>query len=151
MMDESELQELIKKGETTDDIRTGIGLLRKHKIPVSAFFMVGFPTETKEEALETLKFAKSLKVDTLVLSILTPYPGTEIYKYVDKDDIRFNKIEFMDFYHQSPNMGLTSFNLKGTEYREFVENYFSEVDRYNKNPVRLLRRFLIVFCWSPFL
>jgi radical SAM superfamily enzyme YgiQ (UPF0313 family) len=138
---------LVKKGETTEDIRRGIGLLRKHRIPISAFIMIGFPTETREEALTTLSFAKELRVDTLVLSILTPYPGTEVYDTFRRDGLIPADVDYSDFYHQSPRMGSTS--LKGDDYEAFLGEYFSDVRKYNRNPLRLLRRFAIVFANNP--
>lgn len=138
---------LVKKGETTKDIKQGIMLVRKYGIPISAFIMVGFPTETKEEAFNTIRFAKSLKVNTLVLSIVTPYPGTEIRDLFKNQGVNVDEIDFSDFYHQSPKMGLV--NLEGENYYIFLKNCFNEVKRYNTNPIRLLNRFIIIFVRNP--
>jgi radical SAM superfamily enzyme YgiQ (UPF0313 family) len=138
---------MVKKGETIEDVRRGAQLLRRHRIPVSAFIMVGFPTETTGEALATLKFAKSLKVDTLVLSILTPYPGTEIYEAFVREGLISTDMDYSDFYHQSPRMGAMS--LGEGDYRAFLDACFADVRRYNRNPLRLLRRFAIVFTGNP--
>ena len=43
---------------------------------------MGTPTETKETIEETIGFAKKIQIDDIQLSIFTPYPGSEIYKYV---------------------------------------------------------------------
>ena len=138
---------LVKKGETAEEIGKGIALLRKYRIPVSAFIMIGFPTETREEALATLNFAKGLKVDTLVLSILTPYPGTEVYEWFKERGLVAADIDYSDFYHQSPVMGAP--DLRGDDYEAFLNDYFSDVRNYNRNPLRLLRRFAIVFANNP--
>lgn len=138
---------LVKKGETTRDIERGIKLLRKYSIPVSAFIMVGFPSETKEEALSTLRFARTLDVDTLVLSIVTPYPGTEIHDLFRQHGIVKDAADYSDYYHHSPMMGLTG--LEGDEYRAFLNKYFEQVREYNRSFRRLLRRFIFIFKSSP--
>lgn len=138
---------LVKKGETTRDIERGIRLLRKYSIPVSAFIMVGFPGETKDEALSTLRFAEALDVDTLVLSVVTPYPGTEIYELFRQHGIVKDVEDYSDFYHHSPMMGLTG--LEGDEYREFLSQYYAQVREYNRAFRRLFRRFIFIFKSSP--
>jgi len=138
---------LVKKGETTTDIKRGIRLLRKYRIPVSAFIMVGFPTESREEAGLTLDFARSLNVDTLALSVVTPYPGTEIYDLFKSNGLLRENADFSDFYHQSPKMGLAC--QEGDAYKEFLEGYFNRVRKYNRNLFRLLRRFIIIFASNP--
>ena len=55
-------------------------------------FMVGAPGETEQSARETLRFARSLPLDTIQVSGICTYPGTELYdwakekKYVVAND-----------------------------------------------------------------
>ena len=109
--------------------------------------MVGFPGETKDEALSTLRFAEALDVDTLVLSVVTPYPGTEIYELFRQHGIVKDVEDYSDFYHHSPMMGLTG--LEGDEYREFLSQYYAQVREYNRAFRRLFRRFIFIFKSSP--
>jgi anaerobic magnesium-protoporphyrin IX monomethyl ester cyclase len=53
---------------------------KKAGIAVICSFIIGAPTETKREMKETLRFALRLDPDYAQFSILTPYPGTEIYR-----------------------------------------------------------------------
>ena len=56
-----------------------VGLLRR------AYFMVGFPSETREDFNMTLDLAERLEPDVLGCTILAPFPGTQIYEtYKDK-------------------------------------------------------------------
>jgi radical SAM superfamily enzyme YgiQ (UPF0313 family) len=41
--------------------------------------MVGLPTETREETLQTIKFAKEVDPDYAKFSLTTPYPGTPLF------------------------------------------------------------------------
>ena len=76
--------ELIKKGVTKDQIRLGVKLAKDAGIDVRGFFMMGFPTETREEVLETIEFAKELEVDVAQFMVSTPYPGTEMWEIAKK-------------------------------------------------------------------
>ncbi|MFC1698148.1 B12-binding domain-containing radical SAM protein, partial [Nanoarchaeota archaeon] len=48
-------------------------------------FMIGAPGETRESALQTIKFAKSLPLDTIQISGICVYPGTELYKWAKSE------------------------------------------------------------------
>jgi len=59
-----------------------------------AFFMIGFPTETKEEAMETITFAESLKhLVQPVLSIVRVYPGLPLYTALNPTEEQKRRIE----------------------------------------------------------
>jgi radical SAM superfamily enzyme YgiQ (UPF0313 family) len=47
---------------------------------VHGCFMFGAPNETKQSALKTIEFAKSLPMDTVQFSGICAYPGSEIYR-----------------------------------------------------------------------
>jgi radical SAM superfamily enzyme YgiQ (UPF0313 family) len=51
---------------------------------VHGCFMFGAPGETKESALKTIEFAKSLPVDTVQFSGICAYPGSDIYKWASE-------------------------------------------------------------------
>jgi len=77
-----------------DGMHKGITLDMSRKFNISAkqagmrvhgCFMVGNPGETKETMLETLNFAKSLKMDTVQFFPLMLYPGTEAYEWAKKN------------------------------------------------------------------
>lgn len=53
---------------------------KKLGIDTLAYFMIGAPTETKADILETIKFAKKLNPDFVQFTLLTPFPGTKIYQ-----------------------------------------------------------------------
>ncbi|MBT7913530.1 radical SAM protein [Candidatus Bathyarchaeota archaeon] len=53
---------------------------KNSKIKVSGLFILGLPGETYDDSLQTIRFAKSLPLDMAQFSILTPYPGSEIFE-----------------------------------------------------------------------
>jgi radical SAM superfamily enzyme YgiQ (UPF0313 family) len=70
---------ILNKGITIKKARQVFDLTRRYNIPVLAYFMIGNPTETREDIYETFKVMKDLKPDYVHMTILTPFPGTKIY------------------------------------------------------------------------
>jgi anaerobic magnesium-protoporphyrin IX monomethyl ester cyclase len=71
---------VLNKGITLEKARETIALTRKIGIETLAYFMIGSPTETREDILETIRFALELKPDFVHATILCPFPGTAIYE-----------------------------------------------------------------------
>jgi radical SAM superfamily enzyme YgiQ (UPF0313 family) len=78
------------------DIDKKIKLIKKDKIKIGAWFMIGFPEETKKEMNKTIKYAFSLNPDLLTFTIAYPLPGTQIYNYI-KDKYKFQNIDWSNF------------------------------------------------------
>ncbi|NIP66712.1 hypothetical protein GWO18_01135 [Candidatus Bathyarchaeota archaeon] len=56
-------------------------------VETAATFIIGMPGETKEEILQTIRFANELDPDYAQFSIATPYPGTELYEMANEDGL----------------------------------------------------------------
>ena len=69
----------LAKGITSPRAKEVFDMTRAHKIATLAYFMIGNPTETREDILETFRVARYLDPDYIHLTILTPFPGTQIY------------------------------------------------------------------------
>jgi radical SAM superfamily enzyme YgiQ (UPF0313 family) len=74
----------IRKGITVEKARGTFEMTREAGLVTGANFIVGHPTETFNKALETLDFARSIPVDLVNFYTLVPYPGTELYSYVEE-------------------------------------------------------------------
>lgn len=59
----------------------------KYGIKTHAAFTIGLLGETRETLRENLDFAKSFDVDSIQVSICTPFPGTAFYKKVSRAGI----------------------------------------------------------------
>jgi len=79
------LLDLIQKDITIEQIKNTVKWTKSAGIEVKAFFMIGLPTETKEETLQTLKFMKELDVDWVQVTITVPYPGTKLFEIAKSD------------------------------------------------------------------
>jgi len=75
------LLEKVNKGITIEQTRRAIDIVKNYSgIKITGLFILGLPTETYEESLLTIRFAKSLPLDMAQFSILTPYPGSPLFK-----------------------------------------------------------------------
>lgn len=75
-----EIQRQIKKGTTQVQAREAVKLCRKTGIRTYGFYLIGFPWETREMIMDTLRLAKELCCDFSEIHIAIPYEGTEFYK-----------------------------------------------------------------------
>jgi len=101
------LQKLLRKNINLPKLQDTITLTNKLDMLTHGFFMVGFPTETKDELQLTIDYAQKSKLNTLGLHVLTPFPGTEIYNQIlkmgesnvtnDSLDYTIIKSNFSDF------------------------------------------------------
>ena len=72
--------EYVHKGITSQQIYTAIHLLQKYNVPIKLNILIGTsPLETKETIRDTIRKAKKLKVDQLMINIVSPFPGTQFY------------------------------------------------------------------------
>lgn len=70
----------MKKNLTKEKIRSGIELIKECGLEVSGFFIIGYPSETKEDIMKTINFAISLDLKRAGFSLFKPFPGTEAEK-----------------------------------------------------------------------
>lgn len=79
----------MRKNLTKEKIREKVELIKNCGLEVSGFFIIGYPTETKEEIIETINFAKSLNLKRAGFSLFKPFPGTEATRnLVEKGELK---------------------------------------------------------------
>jgi len=76
------LQKMIRKNLRLDKVRTVIEEFARRRVFMSAFCMVGFPTETEEEMRMTIDFALRSSLHNALFFVVSPYEGTELYEQV---------------------------------------------------------------------
>jgi anaerobic magnesium-protoporphyrin IX monomethyl ester cyclase len=69
---------LIDKKLGVEETRKGIQLIKKHGIRVTGAFILGIPTETREDMEKTIELSLSLPLDGVSFFIFTPYPNTPL-------------------------------------------------------------------------
>jgi len=74
----------LQKGITIEQIKKDCKMISEIGLDIHLTIMVGYPWETKEDALHTYALAKELMekgyIDMLQSTIVIPYPGTPLYE-----------------------------------------------------------------------
>jgi radical SAM superfamily enzyme YgiQ (UPF0313 family) len=70
----------IKKGITIEQARRFMAATKELGILVHGAFIMGLPGETPETIEETMRYAIELDPYSIQVSLVAPYPGTEIYE-----------------------------------------------------------------------
>lgn len=74
----------LRKATTLEQIRKDVHIAKEIGLKVSTPFIFGAPGETFEDGLKTIEFAIELDADLANFHALTPFPGTYLYKHLDK-------------------------------------------------------------------
>ena len=72
---------------TNEEIINACRLLRKYKIKFMTQNIIGIPTETLKETLQTLEMNIACKPTYAWVSIFQPYPGTKMEEFVKKQGL----------------------------------------------------------------
>jgi len=82
---ESGVQEIldrVKKDVTISQIADTFRWARELRMDTHAHMMLGMPGETRKTIVRTFDFIEKIKPSTVTYGIMTPYPGTQIYREV---------------------------------------------------------------------
>jgi len=74
------IKKLINKDVTNDQIKRSFELINRSGIGSGAFFMAGFPEETKEDLDQTFQLMKELNDTELAFNVFDPMPGSSEYE-----------------------------------------------------------------------
>ena len=74
-----------EKSQTVGDIEHAIKVLHEYGIRAHGMFVLGADHDTPDSVRDTVTFAKKNKIDTVMLNILTPLPGTQQFEELDRE------------------------------------------------------------------
>ena len=86
-------------------------ICRKYGIAIWANYMLGLPTETKEEVMETISMLKEIDPDYYSPAFYTPHPGSDLYDYCQEHGLSL--IADHDSYRRNPDEA----KIKGVDYQ----------------------------------
>ncbi len=133
------IQQLINKGINLNDVKMSSKILKKHGMFWGGFFMIGFPTETKNDIMETLKLMKEVKPNWAYVSIFTPYPGSKFYDMIKDEGLLRKDNDMMLYSHQSPD-NCFSTNISRDDFEKITRYVFNEFNKHNNSLLALLNR-----------
>ena len=90
----------IGKKITLDNIRNTVRILKKNKIKIYNYFVIGLPWETEETVEETIKFAIELDSNFISFYTATPLPGTKYFAYAMLNKLVEGNLDFRSAYYE---------------------------------------------------
>jgi radical SAM superfamily enzyme YgiQ (UPF0313 family) len=132
-----EVLDKMQKGITTDQTLRAAGWVRELEMKPVPNALLGFPGETKESALRTIKFALKVSPDDVTYyNIATPLPGTPLYDKV-KENHWLNSTNFDEYDCKTP-----VFETPMLSTKDLKELYAKAFRSFYLRPRFILRMFL---------
>jgi len=113
-------EKILNRKMSNKMIINAANMLKKYKIKITMFIMVGFPYENKKLFLDTVKLARKISRNSY-LSIFHPYPGTKLgkicfkKKWLPEADAFWERrqavIDYPNFKKQEIQLCYNTFNL----------------------------------------
>ena len=113
------MDNIVKKKLNIDSIRPAIENAKKSGMLVHTFWVLGFPGETYENMQETINFAMKSGADSFSFAILSPLPGTPIYRQVIRNDLFWEGTDINDLMYRSSLIKVDGFT-SAEEFEKFV-------------------------------
>lgn len=134
------LQKLIRKNLDVEKAARAIDSSVKAGIYSTGYFMIGFPTETYEEARATLDFAVKSNLHRALFFNPKPFAGTKLAELAE--DYLRRKNEFSD--PQKSNYCKDTINISGMSDDELQWIFENAYKRFYLNPGRMLRMMVLI-------
>jgi radical SAM superfamily enzyme YgiQ (UPF0313 family) len=123
---------LLRKGTTVEQNYEAAEICKRLGIRIWANFMLGIPTETNEEAADTVKMIKRIKPYVPSPAFYTPHPGSDLFDFCVKNNLSL--IEKHEDYKRNPE----GRKVKGVDYA-FLTKALAEIGKVPLS-VRLKRK-----------
>lgn len=125
--------ESYRKGQSVEDIARAVRVLHSYGIKVHGMFVLGSDEDDIRTIRETVRFARSLKIDTVQFLALVPLPGTETYHEL----WRQGRILVEDW------------SKYGGHHVVFDPNHMTPYELQKEGPIRAMLRFYSIWqCWK---
>jgi radical SAM superfamily enzyme YgiQ (UPF0313 family) len=90
----------LRKNQSLEEIKRSIRAFHRHGLKLHGMFIVGADQDVPGSVLETMRFARRMRIDTVQFMMLTPAPGTETFRELEESDrILTRDWEFYDGSH----------------------------------------------------
>jgi len=135
----------INKKIDLNAVEKAVKWTKEAEIMSKGYFMAGLPGDTKESLSRTLDFAQRLKLDDVMFSLATPFPGTELHNELAEKGLEPNREDYNRAFYFDVGAGRVkeSFNLSDLEtpqlerFVTIAQSYF----RHRKNKADFKRRY----------
>ena len=113
------MDEIVHKRLDINSIYPAIENAKKAGMLVHTFWILGFPGESIKEMEATIDFAVESGADSFSFAILSPLPGTPIYRSVIESNLFWDGLDISDLTYRSSLVRVAGFSGP-SEFEEFV-------------------------------
>ncbi|HNW35106.1 MAG TPA: radical SAM protein, partial [Candidatus Ozemobacteraceae bacterium] len=145
----------ISKKISFDMIHKAITLLKAYKILVSGYFMIGFPWETREDMKQTIALMSRSNLDYFHLSVVTPLPGTQLFRsLIASGKLNLDTIDWKNFHQGSPYMNFSDYS--DAEWKKIISDltymafrisrkkyFFATLRKFMLEPTAVIERIIV--------
>jgi hopanoid biosynthesis associated radical SAM protein HpnJ len=124
----------IKKGVTKEQAIRFTSDCKKLGLSIHGAFIMGLPGETRETIRESIEYAKRLDLNSIQVSLASPYPGTEFYDLCKQEGWLSSETFLDDTGHQTCVIGYP--HLPNREIFDAVELFY---DKFYFRPTYIAR------------
>ena len=114
----------IKKGVTREQAIQFTKDCQKLGITIHGAFIMGLPGETRDTILRTIEYAKMLDLDSIQVSLASPYPGTAFYEQCQREGWIASEAFLDETGHQTCVISYP--HLSGKEIFDAVEMFYNK-------------------------
>ncbi len=134
------LEEVVKKGETKDQIRNAVKLAKKVGLLVRCFFILGHYKETVDTIKETIRFALELNPDALSFGLMVPNPGSPIREMAEQGTSGLNILH--NRWMEYNQFNYSCFEVEGLPLAELKKwQAYAYFTFYLHHPLKALKMF----------
>ncbi|MBU0633557.1 MAG: B12-binding domain-containing radical SAM protein [Candidatus Omnitrophica bacterium] len=143
------LNKIIKKPVNLERGAEMVEKIKRLGLLVSAYFIVGFPAETKKQILQTFEFADKLDLDGAGFFMATPTPGSDLYRICKENGYLKKDFSFENIEYNLPNYNTENFQSHQLE-QLVLKKFNSYLTRiFLRHPIRFLKKYLRMFLAHP--
>jgi len=128
----------VKKSLRVEEIREKVKLINESGIDAHGFFIMGFPTEAKEDIMKTIKLALELDLVGANFAFFHPLPGTEIFRELVKNK-EVNEENYEGLRGDKATYADILYTPKGLSYDELKKYHHYAVTRFYLRPKIILK------------
>ena len=131
-----EILDKIGKKITLNEVRNTVKILKRNKIKIYNYFVIGLPWETEKTVEETVKFAIELDSNFISFYTAVPLPGTKYFAYAMMNKLVEGELSFDNAYY-TPSV--RSHNLSK---QRIMELHKQAVKRFYLRPAFIIKTLL---------
>jgi radical SAM superfamily enzyme YgiQ (UPF0313 family) len=140
------IQKILNKNIDVNKIRSTLIMTKEIGFETYADFMIGSPTETKDEILNTIKMAKEYRLDYAHFGITMLMPGTPMYEQEVRE---YNMKDMWKEYALNPTPNFFVPYSKTALNRKQLENLLALAYRsFYLRPVKVIKNLIYISSWD---